>query len=127
MSAERAADILVADTTSVVSEFVVQRKPVVTFRNRAPKPHMLDFNEPAALSAMLARAFAPTSELEAALSAYGDSIHPYRDGRSSERVIEATDALLAGTLGGLRRRPLTALYRGLQIRRELGYWGRASR
>ncbi|OHE89620.1 MAG: CDP-glycerol glycerophosphotransferase, partial [Lysobacterales bacterium RIFOXYA1_FULL_68_6] len=29
VSAQRAADVLVADTTSVVSEFVVQRKPVV--------------------------------------------------------------------------------------------------
>lgn len=127
VSAQRAADVLVADTTSVVSEFVVQRKPVVTFRNRAPKPHMLDFDDPAALATMLARAFAPTPELEAALSAYGDSIHPYRDGRSSERVLDATEALLGGTLGRLRKRPVSALYRGLQIRRELGYWGPASR
>lgn len=123
VSAERAADVLVADTTSVVSEFVVQRKPVVTFRNRVPQPHMLDFDDPAALPAMLERAFAPPPELLAALAAYADDIHPYRDGRSSQRVIAATDALLAGTLGRLRRRPFTALYRGLQIRRELGYWG----
>ncbi|HEY0232744.1 MAG TPA: CDP-glycerol glycerophosphotransferase family protein, partial [Dokdonella sp.] len=41
----RVADVLVSDTSSVVSEFVVQRKPVVTFRNRAPKPHMLDIGE----------------------------------------------------------------------------------
>ena len=47
VSAQRAADVLLADTTSVVSEFVVQRKPVVTFRNRAPKPHMIDFDDPA--------------------------------------------------------------------------------
>ncbi|MEN1928915.1 CDP-glycerol glycerophosphotransferase family protein [Luteimonas sp. MJ250] len=127
VSAERAADVLVADTTSVVSEFVVQRRPVVTFRNRAPKPHMLDFDDPAALPVLLARAFAPTPELQDALAAYADRIHPYRDGRSSQRVIAATDALLAGTPGRLRRRPLAAAYRGLQIRRELGYWGPAAR
>ncbi len=123
VEAECAADVLLADTTSVVSEFVVQRKPVVTFRNRAPKPHMIDFDDPARLSAMLDRAFAPAPALQAALDAYADSIHPWRDGRSSQRVIAATDALLAGELGRLRRRPFTALYRGLQIRRELGYWG----
>jgi len=124
VTAQRAADVLVADTTSVVSEFVVQRKPVVTFRNRAPKPHMLDFDEPERLPAMLARAFAPDEHLRRALAAYADAIHPYRDGHSSERVIAATHALLAGELGVLARKPLSSLWRALQIRRELGYWGR---
>ncbi|GHE39755.1 CDP-glycerol glycerophosphotransferase [Vulcaniibacterium thermophilum] len=121
--AQRAADVLVADTTSVVSEFVVQRKPVVTFRNRAPKPHMLDFDDPARLPEMLARAFAPDRSLREAIAAYADAIHPWRDGRSSERVIAATEALLRGELGRLRRKPMTAWWRALQIRRELGYWG----
>ncbi|HEY5850174.1 MAG TPA: CDP-glycerol glycerophosphotransferase family protein [Lysobacter sp.] len=122
VAAQRAADVLLADTTSVVSEFVVQRKPVVTFRNRAPKPHMLDFDDPARLPQMLARAFAPEPALIDALSAYADSIHPYRDGRSSERVIAATEAFLRGELGQLRSKPLSSLWRALQIRRELGYW-----
>ena len=126
VSAQRAADVLLADTTSVVSEFVVQRKPVVTFRNRAPKPHMLDFDDASVLPALLARAFAPDAALQSAIAAYADHIHPQRDGRSSERVIAATDALLAGQFGPLRRRPLGAFVRGLQIRRELGYWGRGA-
>jgi hypothetical protein len=124
VAAQRAADVLLADTTSVVSEFVVQRKPVVTFRNRAPKPHMLDFAEPGQLPAMLERAFAPDATLRAQLAAYSDLIHPYRDGRSSERVLAATEALLRGELGTLSRKPLSSIWRGLQIRRELGYWGR---
>ena len=64
MAAQRAADVLVADTTSLVSEFVVQHKPVVTFRNRAPKPHMLDFDEPQ-LDEMVGRALEPSPELRA--------------------------------------------------------------
>lgn len=123
ISAERTADVLVADTTSVVSEFVVQRKPVVTFRNRAAKPHMLDFAEPAQLPAMLERAFAPTAALQTELATYADAIHPYRDGRSSQRVIAATEHLLNGELGALRRKPMGAWLRALQIRRDLGYWG----
>jgi CDP-glycerol glycerophosphotransferase (TagB/SpsB family) len=46
MAAQRAADVLVSDTSSIVSEFIVQHKPVVTFRNRVPKPHMIDFDDP---------------------------------------------------------------------------------
>lgn len=123
VTAQRAADVLLADTTSVVSEFVVQHKPVVTFRNRAPKPHMIDFDDPAALPAMLARAFAPEPALREAIASYADAIHPYRDGRSSERVIEATETLLQAGLDTLARKPLAARWRALQIRRELGYWG----
>lgn len=123
VSAQRAADVLVADTTSVVSEFVVQRKPVVTFRNRAPKPHMLEFEAPEDLGAMLRQAFDPPAALRDALAAYAGDIHPRRDGLSSRRVIAATDALIDGRLGPLRRKPAGSLLRGLQIRRELGYWG----
>lgn len=124
--AQRAADVLLADTTSVVSEFVVQRKPVVTFRNRAPKPHMLDFTDPAQLPAMLESAFAPSAELQRALADYADAIHPARDGHASERVLAATEALLAGELGPLKPKPFGTWFRKLQIRRDLGYWGLGS-
>jgi CDP-glycerol glycerophosphotransferase (TagB/SpsB family) len=120
--AQRAADVLVADTTSVVSEFVVQHKPVVTLRNRAPKPHMLDFAEPGQLPRMLERAFAPDPSLRQAIVNYADAIHPYRDGHSAERVIAATDDLIAGKLGRLRGKPLDGRLRALQIRAKLGYW-----
>ena len=124
MAAQRAADVLVSDTSSIVSEFIVQRKPVVTFRNRVPQPHMLDFNEPQRLPEMLQQALAPSSQLRQIIADYADSIHPYRDGRSSERVIDATEALLASGLEQLQRKPLAALWRRLQIRQQLGYWGR---
>ena len=122
IAAQRAADVLLADTTSVVSEFVVQRKPVVTFRNRAPKPHMLDFDDPAQLPAMLERAFAPTPALRDALADYASQIHPWRDGHSAYRVLAATEAFLSGRLGKVRRKPWSSKLRALQIRQQLGYW-----
>ncbi len=127
MAAQRAADVLVSDTSSIVSEFVVQHKPVVTFRNRVPQPHMIDFDQPDALPAMLARALDPEPALMAEIRRYADDIHPYRDGHSSERVIAATDDFLAGKLGALKRKPFGAWTRGLQIRKDLGYWGPSRR
>jgi CDP-glycerol glycerophosphotransferase (TagB/SpsB family) len=122
--AMRAADVLVSDTTSVVSEFVVQRKPVVTLRNRAPKPHMIDIAAPHEFDAAIARAFAPPDGLRAAIAAYADAIHPSRDGRASERVLAATADLLDGRLGPLAAKPLN-LWRKWRIRRDLRDFARA--
>ncbi|HSS06780.1 MAG TPA: CDP-glycerol glycerophosphotransferase family protein [Rhodanobacteraceae bacterium] len=121
----RAADVLVCDTSSVVSEFVVQRKPVVTFRNRAPKEHMIDITDPADLEGALQRAFAPTAALRAELAAYADLIHPWRDGRSSERVLGAARDFLGGRYGDLARKPVN-VWRRLQIRSRLRKFGSAS-
>ena len=123
VTAQRAADVLLSDTTSVVPEFVVQDKPVVTFRHRVPKSYMLDFDDPDRLPRMLEQAFSPTAELRAAIFAYANDIHPYRDGRSSERVIAAAEDLVSGKLGPLRPKPLIAKVRDLQIRKRLHYWG----
>jgi CDP-glycerol glycerophosphotransferase (TagB/SpsB family) len=117
----RAADVLVCDTSSVISEFVVQRKPVVTLRNRAPKPHMIDIAEPALLDEALQQAFAPTPTLTAALAAYADAIHPWHDGCSSGRVLAAVEDLLAGRLGPLTSKPAN-LWRKLQIRSQLRHF-----
>lgn len=117
----RAADVLVSDTSSVVSEFAVQGKPVITFRNRAPKPHMLDINDPLALEAALQHALSPPPELLAALNDYATLIHPLRDGRSSERVLAASEALIRGDLGTLARKPFN-LWRKLQGRMRYRRW-----
>jgi len=125
VSALRAADVLVCDTSSVVSEFVVQRKPVVTFRNRAPKPHMIDITSPEDLEPALRRAFAPDAELRKELDVYADAIHPWRDGHSSERVLSATADFLAGRFGPLSRKPAN-FWRRLQMRSKLRRFGSAS-
>ena len=48
-----AADVLVSDTSSVIDEFAVQRRPVVTLRNRQPRPFMLDVPWPADVDAAI--------------------------------------------------------------------------
>lgn len=125
-AALRVANVLVADTTSVTSEFAVLGKPVITFRNAAPKSFMFDFDEPSDLRRMLGMAFAGDPVRAAATAAYAAAIHPYRDGASADRVIEAIEALIAGRLGR-RRRAWTDGLRALRIRAHLGYWGSAVR
>lgn len=118
MDAEASADVLLADTSSIVSEFIAQGKPVVTFRNRAPKPHMLDVREAGEVDAALDQALTPSPALRAEIERYAAAIHPYRDGHSAARVLAATDAFNAGAHPLRRRKPLNLL-RKLRLRRAL--------
>lgn len=108
---ERAADVLVCDTSSVIHEFVTQNKPVVTVRNRAPQAFMLDVADPADVDAAIDTALRHPPELMAAIRAHAERIHPWHDGRSSERVLDATDDFLAGKFGPMKRKPLNLVRR----------------
>jgi hypothetical protein len=125
IDAMRVADVLVSDTSSVISEFVLQDKPVVTFRNRVPKPYMIDVTAAVDLEPALRVALAREPARMALLRAHADAIHPWRDGRSSQRVLAAAEALLGGRYGSLRPKPAN-LWRKFRMRRDLHYFGPAA-
>jgi len=116
------SDMLLSDTSSVVPEFLTQHKPVVTYRNRRPGPHLLDVQNESEVLPALQRAISRPSELMLAIGDYVQRIHPYRDGRSSERVLAAADAAIRTGRAGLRRKPWNP-WRRLQARQRLNYWG----
>lgn len=121
LSLMRASDLLVADTSSILSEFAVQKRAVVTFRNQAPKSHMLDIREADQLDDAIARAMVPDAAWQQRIDEYADAIHPDRDGRSSERVLDACTEFLRHGRDRLRRKPLN-LGRRLQARWRLRYF-----
>jgi hypothetical protein len=51
---------------------------------------------------------------------YAEETHPYRDGKSSERTLDAIDALAESGLQGLKRKPPN-LHRHWKMRRLLDY------
>ncbi len=117
----RQADVMLSDTSSIASEFLLLHKPVVTFRNRQPGSHLLDVVRQAQVTPAIEAALARPPELLEAIRAYAAAIHPYRDGRSSERVLAAADESVERGRRGLRRRPLN-LWRKLRARQELRYY-----
>jgi len=115
------ADVMLSDTSSVITMFQVLHKPVVTFRNISPGPHLLDVSEEGRVLEALQTALTRPETLMQAITRHIEELHPYRDGRSSERVVEAIDAMLQGKCPVQRPRPRNFL-RNLKFRKRLGYW-----
>ena len=114
------ADVMVSDNSSVLQEFLILNKPVVTFNNRAPLDRMLNITKPQQLQAAIERALAPDERLKTAIRAYGPAITPYLDGASAQRVLRAVTEMLDS--GWQDRKPKNIL-RNLKMRRQLGYYG----
>ncbi len=113
------ADIMVCDNSSILQEFLLLGKPVVTFRNRDPQPCMIDIQEPAQLQGAIESALDPGPHVLEAISDYGTSITPYVDGKSSGRVLDAVDSMLDS--GWQDRKPAN-FWRNWKMRRQLGYY-----
>jgi CDP-glycerol glycerophosphotransferase (TagB/SpsB family) len=117
-------DMMCSDTSSALSEFLLTGKPVVTFKNRAPGPQLIDIDDPAQFEPSIERALSRPPELMQAIKAFGEAIHPYHDGHSSERVLDAIDAFIAAGGRNRKSKPLN-FWRKLRLRRRIGYWGPA--
>src|SRR5690554_2285353 len=117
------ADVMVCDTSSVMLMFMLQEKPIVSFRNRTvgDTSYLLNIEDKEHLEATIEKALARPSNLMQIIKKAGDYIHPYRDGRSSERVLDAIDESLALGRKGLKRKPLN-ISRNLKERKKLSYW-----
>jgi len=114
------ADLLLTDTSSVISEFLLLNKPVITFKTRRPLGHTRNITEAAALQKAIEETLANPALSEAA-KAFIENIHPYQDGKSSERVLDATEKRLELGPQGLKKKPLNLL-RKLKIRTKLKYY-----
>ncbi len=114
----RAGDVMLCDTSSIALEFMLLDKPVVTFRAKVPGPQVIDVRQIGDLQGALEKAFTRLAEQMARMRAYIDRLHPYRDGRSSERVLKAVDELIETGPAALFPKPLNLL-RKWKIRRKL--------
>ncbi len=98
-------DMMISDTSSALNEFLLTYKPVVTFKNRRPGPQLIDIETPEQLEPSIERALARPADLMQEIRKYADAIHPWRDGRSSERVLEAVDDFIAAGARNPRPKP----------------------
>jgi hypothetical protein len=112
------ADVIVSDNSSILQEFLLLKKPVVTYRNRDPQASMINITEVKDLEAAIRQALAPTDALLAAIEAYGPSMTPFLDGKSSERVLDAVEEMLQS---GWKDTKPANLWRNFKMRQRLNY------
>jgi len=87
------ADLMVSDTSSVVYEFLLLNKPVITFKNIAEHKYWENLDDPAYLLESVATTFTEDNfkdQREFIIQNY----HPYTDGKSSERMVTAVEQFI---------------------------------
>lgn len=115
------ADVMCSDTSSALSEFLLTRKPVVTFNNRRPGPQLIDIHKAEDFEPAIRRALTRPTELMQAITAFGESIHPTRDGKSAERILDAIDDFIARGGKNPKAKPWN-LWRKFKLRQKMKYW-----
>ena len=117
----QSSDLMLTDTSSVVYEYMLLKKPVVTFKNKNPGPHVVDFSQPDKLQSVIEHTQNNRQQVIERAKQVSDQMHPYHDGLSSKRVLQATIDFINSDHTGLKKKPLNLL-RKWRIRKSMGYY-----
>lgn len=117
----QSSDIMISDTSSVIGEFSLLNKAVVTLNNSVPGDYLINITSPSQLSSAIDEALSPSETLKKAINRYVSDLHPYKDGKSSLRILEAVDHLITNGKKNNKSLPIN-LFRTIKQRKRLGYW-----
>jgi len=115
------SDILFADTTSAIQEFLLQKKPVVTFKHTLKHNYLIQISEVSQIETAIKKALSNPKDLLQNIDHYINELHPYSDGKSSARVVDASISFLKKDRSYLKKKPLN-LIRKFKIRKRLEYF-----
>ena len=114
------ADVLLSDASSVIVEAMMLDKPVVTYCNTMPGPHLLNVTETDAVEGAIEKAISRPAELMEQMRAYVHKHEAHLDGESSSRVLDAVNNYIWYFQGKTRTKPWN-LVRKFKLRWRVGY------
>ena len=115
------SDIMFADTTSAIQEFLLQKKPVVSFKHTFEHNYLIHIEEASEIENAFKEALSYPEELIHNISLFINELHPYFNGKSSKRIIDASISFLHKDKSYLKSKPLN-LMRKYKMRKRLGYF-----
>ena len=108
------ADVMVSDTSSVIYEFMVLDKPVVTFRTLAREDKGVNIHKPEELRAALDRSLSDPEEFSSQRKRHLEQVNPRQDGNISKGIIDLLSTVDPKEPVGTRKKPLN-LFRKMQV------------
>lgn len=117
----RDSDVMLSDTSSVIYEYLWLNKPAVTYKNTFPSDHLINIENPAELEAAIGEALSNPELLMEKIRLFMDKVHPFRDAKSSGRILDAVDNFIEKDNGKIKRKPFN-LFRKLKMRKKAGYF-----
>jgi hypothetical protein len=115
------ADKLIADTTSVIQEFILQRKPVIALCNNTKPDYLINIDDPTELENKLNMDDSELEPIFKNIDKFIHQVHPYNDGQSSARIIQASIDCLHADKSHLKHKPFNFI-RKFKVRKQLGHF-----
>lgn len=112
------SDVLLCDSSSIIIEYMLLDKPVVTYRNTRPGKYLVNVLDIADVVPALEYAMKRPVELMDNIRKYAQWHEHYRDGKNCERILDAVDDFMTNHKGRIGRKPLN-LIRRLKLRWKL--------
>jgi CDP-ribitol ribitolphosphotransferase / teichoic acid ribitol-phosphate polymerase len=105
------ADLMISDTSSAVYEFLLMNKPVVTLNTSTADPKWENCTH---VDQVIPKTLALLKSNQEFISKIGLEYHPYRDGKSAERMMNAVEDFI--------KRNGVPVKRNIPWLRRLKYW-----
>ncbi len=98
-------DAMLCDSSSIILEYMMLQKPVVTYRNSQPGDHLINIIEPDKVVGALEKALTRPPELMEAIDRLTAYHEAFRDGHNCRRILDAVDDFIANHQGRLAPKP----------------------
>jgi len=106
------ADLMISDTSSVIYEFMVLNKPVITYKTHSRKNKGINIHYPYQLKEAINRAYA--NSLKICAKEQLAEVNPYLSGNISKRIFDTLDDIKQNNLLPDKKKPAN-LFRKYQI------------
>jgi len=117
----KSAELMVSDTSSVIGEFALLKKPTITLNNAMPDDYIINISNHTELESAINAVLADKTAIFKEVAEYAKQLHPYYDGQSSQRVLKAVNNMSEKNLDYLKPKPKN-IFRHIKMRMKLNYW-----